>query len=146
MPTTGSQQAIELRFRQTNASTVNVLVDNNGRGTGATSNTAVAFLDIDAEMAAVVNATVTGNRFTNTNATPGNTIDLASETAGTSTLCGNVSGNTLQAAPAPSDSTRPADADHPGQRRALATANSIPAGNVSVTGTPLFGQPACTTP
>ena len=144
MPTAGSQQAIELRFRQTNASTVNVLVDDN---TGSGRDDRVAFLDIDAEAAATVNATVTENTLTNSNATPGNTIDLASETAATSTLCGNVTGNTLQSG------TGTIGLNQTGTMRitqanagALAAANSIPAGNVAVTGSPLFGQPACTTP
>ena len=143
MPTSGSQQAIELRFRQTNASTVNLLAT----GNNGSFNTAVAMLDVDAEMAGTVNGTLTGNTLTNANATPGNTIDLASETAGTSTLCGNVSGNTLQSG------SGTIGLNQTGTMRitqasagALATANSIPAGNVSVTGSPLFGQPACTTP
>ena len=79
MPSAGSQQAIELRFRQTNDSNVNVLVDNNGQGTGAIINTAAAFLDIDAEDDARVDVTITNNEFTNTNGTPGNAIAVATE-------------------------------------------------------------------
>ena len=56
-----------------------MLVNNNGQGTGATHNTAVGFLDIDAEDAAIVNGTVTSNRFTNSNATPGFGITVSTE-------------------------------------------------------------------
>jgi len=146
MSTPGSQQAIELRFRQTNPSTANVLVGTNGMSPlGAVINTAVSFLDIDAEAAAVVNASVFNNRFTNLNAAPGFGISVASETAGTSTMCANISGNNLSAA------GNTIDINQTGTLRitqasaaAMQTANG--GAMVTVTGSPLFGQPACTVP
>jgi hypothetical protein len=146
MPTAGSQQAIELRFRQTNPSTVNVLVGTNGMGPlGAVINTALSFLDIDAEAAATVNASVFNNRFTNSNPTPGAGISVASETVGTSTMCANISGNNLSAA------GNVIDINQTGTLRITqASAAAIQTANggaiVSVTGSPLFGQLACTVP
>lgn len=144
MPTSGSQQAIELRFRQTNASTVNVLV----RGNTVTHNTTASFLDVDAEAAATVNVTIDGsNNFTNNNATPGQTVDVASEAAGSS-LCANITGNTLQSGGGTITVNEAAGTVTVTQASAaaLASANGIPAANVTVVGSPSFGQPACALP
>jgi hypothetical protein len=144
MPSAGTQQMMELRFRQTNPSTVSVQVDGNV-GTGSTST--VAYLDIDAEAAATVGATVTDNVFTNSNGTPGFTIDFASETA-TSSLCANVTGNTLNGGAGSINLNEAAGSMTVTQANAaaVAAANGIPGGNVTVAGTPTFGAPACTLP
>ena len=143
MPSVDAQQAFELRFRQTVASTVDLLVDGN---TG-TSNTTAPYLDIDSETAATVNATVTNNNFTNTNGTPGRMIDVASETA-TSSLCGNISGNSINGATGTIALTETAGnmTITQASAAAMAAANGIPAGNVVVTGTPTFGSAACALP
>jgi hypothetical protein len=149
MPTAGSQQAIELRFRQTNPNTVPVLV----RGNTIAFNTAAAFLDVDAEDGATVQLTVDGsNNFTNSNAAPGNTIALATEdpaaAGGPPSMCANVTGNTLQAGAGVIDLNETAGTMTVTQASAaaLAAANGIPAGNVTVGGTPTFGVAPCTVP
>jgi large repetitive protein len=144
MPTTGSQQAVELRFRQANASSVNVLV----RGNTIAHNTSVAFLDVDAEAAASVQLTIdAGNNFTNSNGTPGQTIAVASETA-TSSMCANITGNTLQSGVGTITVEQAAGTLTVTQASAaaLAAASGIPSGNVTVIGGVLFGQPPCTIP
>ena len=145
MPTAGSQQMIELRFRQTNASIVNVSVDGNS-GSG---NTSVAFLDIDAEDGANVNATVTNNDFMNASGTPGFGTSVATEdpaaTGGPPTMCANISGNTLTGA-----NTIQLDEQAgtmnvtQGSAAAVAAANGGAA--VTVGGTPAFGVAACPLP
>ena len=149
MPTAGTQQAIELRFRQTNPSTVPVLV----RGNTVTHNTAVNFLDVDAEDGANVQLTVDGgNNFTNTNATPGQTIAVASEdpvaAGGPSTMCVNITGNTLQSGGGTIEVNEAAGTLTVTQASAaaLATANGIPGGNVTVLGGVAFGGSACIMP
>ena len=141
MPSADAQQLFELRFRQTNASTVDVLVDGNA-GTG---NTTAVFLDIDSEAAATVNATITNNNFTNSGT--GRTIDVATEAA-TSSLCANITGNTLNSGAGTIGLTETAGNMTVTQASAaaMATANGIPAGNVIVTGTPTFGAAACSLP
>ena len=144
MPTAGTQQAVEMRFRQTNPSTVNVLV----RGNNITHNTAVNFLDVDAEAAANVQLTVDGsNIFNNTNASPGQTIAVTSEAA-TSSLCANITGNTLQAGGGSItvEETAGTVTVTQASAAALASANGIPAGNVTVSGAVAFGVPACIIP
>jgi hypothetical protein len=102
MPTNAStSEAIELRFRSRNASTVDVLVETNGQGTGGISNTNTRFVDIDAEESSIVNLTLLNNEFTNTSGSPGTTIDLTAEDStdpedpgGPPTMCINISGNT----------------------------------------------------
>ncbi len=143
-----SQQAMELRFRQTNASTVNLQVSNN---TGSASVTGLPYIDVDVEAAATVNATITNNPFTNTNGTPSTTVDMATEAAGT-TGCLNISGNTLNHSPGMNNGTININETAgtlnvtQASAAAVASANGIPAGNVTVGGTPAFGQPACPTP
>ncbi len=144
MPSAGSQQAMELRFRQTNASSVNVLVRGNTVSYNSTSN----FLDVDAEAAASVQLTVDGsNVAVNASGAPGQTIDVATEAAA-SNMCANITGNALQSGTgtivvsevAGNLSVTQASA------AALAAANGIPAGNVTVAGTPAFGGPTCVVP
>jgi hypothetical protein len=143
MPTAGSQQMIELRFRQTNASTVNVLVDNNGQGTGATGTTSVSFLDVDSEAAATVNATITNNDFTNTNGAAGFSISVANESA-TSSLCANITGNVLSPNTIQLDEAAGTMTVTQGSEAALEAANG--GANATVTGTPIFGAGTCATP
>ena len=142
MPSSGTQQLMELRFRQVNASTVNVLVSGN-TGTG---NTAVAFLDIDAEDAANVSTTINNNSFTNSNGTPGSSIALASEDAG-ATMCANISGNTLSGAGNTIDLNATAGVMNITQasQAALSAANGGAVVSLSIP-PPTFGAPACTTP
>jgi hypothetical protein len=149
MPTSGAQQAMELRFRQTNPSSVNVLV----RGNTGTHNTAAAFLDIDAEDATTVQLTVDGgNNFTNSNGTPGSTIAVTTEdpaaAGGPPSMCVNITGNTLQggAGTISLDETAGTMTVTQASAAALAAANGIPGGNVTTTGTPAFGAAACTLP
>jgi hypothetical protein len=134
-----AQEIFELRFRTTNASTIDLLVDGN-TGTG---NTTSRFLDIDSEAAATVNSTVTNNNFTNTHGTPGQSIDFASETA-TASLCANVSGNTLS----PNTITLNEIAGNMTVTQASAAAVAAANGGATVTvgGTPTFGAPACSLP
>ena len=149
MPTAGTQQAIELRFRQTAASTVNVLV----RGNTVAHNTAVNFLDVDAEDGASLQLTIDGsNNFTNSNAIPGATIAVASEdpvaAGGPPSMCVNVTGNTLQSGSGTVEVNETAGTLTVAQASAaaLATANGIPGGNVTVLGAVAFGGPTCTLP
>ena len=142
MPTPGTQQLIEFRSRQTNASTVNLSITGNSI-TGSASG--LPFVDIDSETSATVNATVSGNTFVN--AGVAQTVSGAAETAGTSSLCFNVTGNTLSAG------TGTIGIDQTGTVRvpqanaaAIAAANGIPAANVVITGSPLFNQPVCLLP
>ncbi len=137
IPSADAQQLFELRFRQTNASTVDLLVDGN-TGTG---NTTAPFLDIDSEAAATVNATVTNNNFTKTGA--GQTLDLASETA-TASLCANISGNTLS----PNTITLNEAAGNMTVTQASAAAVAAANGGATVTvlGSPTFGAAACSLP
>ncbi len=140
-PGSGAQQFIELRFRETNASTINLLVANN---TG-NSETAVDFIDVDAEAAAVVNATVQNNILTNNDPAPGRAISVATEAAG-STACANITGNTLSAAGGTIglDETLGTLNVTQASSAALGTANG--GATVQVNGAPAFGQPACTLP
>jgi hypothetical protein len=141
MPSAGTQQLMELRFRQIMASTVNVLVSGN-TGTG---NTAVAFLDIDAEDAATVNTTITNNNFTNSSGTPGFSIAVATEDAG-STMCANISGNILSAAGNTIDLNEQAGTMNITQASQAALSAANGGATVSVGGTPTFGAPACILP
>jgi uncharacterized repeat protein (TIGR01451 family) len=150
MPTSGTQEAIELRFRQANASTVNLLVDNNGNGVGgAVHNTGVRFLDIDSEAAANVNATVTNNKFKNLNAATGSPmVDFASET-GTASICVNVAGNSLTGNPAATNTialNELAGTMNVTQSSTAAVSSSNNGATVSTTGSPAFGQPSCSLP
>ena len=149
MPTAGSQQAIELRFRPTNASSVNVLV----RGNTVTHNTAANFLDVDAEDGASVQLTIDGNNnLNNTSGTPGQTIAVATEDpvapGGPPSMCVNITGNTLQSGAGTITLDEIAGTMNGTQASAaaMAAANGIPGGNVTVSGTPAFGQPGCTIP
>ena len=144
MPTTGSQQAIELRFRPTNASAVNVLV----RGNTVAHDTAAALLDVDAEAGASVQLTVDGNNnFSNSNGTPGQTLAVTSEAAGSS-MCANITGNTLQSGSGTItvDETAGTLTVTQSGAAALASANGIPSGNVTVSGAVAFNGPTCTLP
>lgn len=142
MPSAGSQQLIKFRSRQTNTHTVNLSITNNTISGNATG---LPFVDIDSEAAAQVNATIsTSNIFPNAGAAT--TVSGGAETAGTSFLCLNVTGNTLNAAGT-------IGIDQTGTLRvpqasaaAIATANGIPSGNVTVTGAPAFSQPVCPVP
>ncbi|HEY9403901.1 MAG TPA: Ig-like domain-containing protein [Pyrinomonadaceae bacterium] len=147
MPTSAStSEAMELRFRPTNASTIDLQVDNNGQGTGAISNTGDQFLDIDAETAAVtVNATVTNNKFTNSNVTPGTAIDFATEAA-TSNMCVNVSGNNVTAAGNTISLTETAGNMTVTQANSGAVTTANNGAVVIVAGAPAFGQSACALP
>ncbi len=153
MPTdSGSDEAVELRFRQRNASTVDVLVDDNGTGTGAIHRTTSRFFRVDAEESANVNLTVTDNIFTNQTAgVPGTAIDLSTEDSGAAvggppTMCVNITGNNVTAA---GNTIRLNEAQ--GQMNVTqASAAAVTAANtgaaVTVVGTPAFGQPACALP
>ncbi len=134
-----AQEIFELRFRPTNASTIDLLVDGN-TGTG---NTTSRFLDIDSEASATVNATVTSNNFTNIHGSAGQSIDFASETV-TASLCANVSGNTLS----PNTITLNEAAGNMTVTQASAAAVAAANGGATVTvlGTPTFGSPACAQP
>ncbi len=134
-----AQEILELRFRPTNASTIDLLVDGN-IGTG---NTTSRFLDIDSEASATVNATVTNNNFTNIHGTPGQSIDFASEAA-TASLCANVSGNTLS--PNTITLTETAGNMTVTQASAAAVAAANGGATVTVVGTPTFGVPPCALP
>jgi hypothetical protein len=96
-----------------------------------------------------VNATVDGNNtFSNSSATPGPTVDAASEAAGSS-LCANITGNTLQsgAGTIELDETAGNMTVTQASTAAMAAANGIAAANVTVVaGTPTFGVAACPTP
>ncbi len=149
MPTAGAQQAMELRFRQTNNSTVNVLV----RGNTVAHNTVANFLDVDTEDSASAQVTVDGNNnFTNANGTPGTTVAMASEdpaaAGGPPTMCVNINGNTLQsgAGTISLDETAGTMTVTQASTAAMAAANGIPAGNVTSSGTPTFNSAACTLP
>ena len=135
----GNQQAMELRFRQTNASTVNLRVDAND----VTQNTTAPFVDIDAEAAATVNSTLISNSFTNPSATPGQMIDVATEAA-TATACANISGNTLSPGSITVNEILGTLNVTQASSAALAAANG--GAVVTVGGTPAFGQPVCTLP
>ncbi len=141
MPSAGAQQLMELRFRQVAASTVNVLVSGN-TGTG---NTAVAFLDIDAEDAATVNTTVTNNTFTNSSGTPGFSIAVATEDTG-STMCANISGNTLSAAGNTISVNEQAGTMNITQASQAALTAANGGATVTVGGTPTYGVAACIQP
>ena len=150
MPSAGSQQAMELRFRQTNNSNVNVLVDNNGHGTGAIINTAVTFLDIDAEDNARVDVTITNNEFTNTNAAPGAAIAVATEdlvaAGGPPIMDVSITGNDLDATGNVIDLNKSAGDMNVTQASAAAIAAANGGATVNVSGTPDFSQPAPTLP
>ena len=153
MPTSAStSEAIELRFRSTVATTTDVLVDNNGQGTGAISNTGTRFFRVDVEDASIVNLTVTNNKFTNSNGTPGAAIEVRTEDDGAiagccANLCANITGNNLtaagntivfnEAAATTMNVTQASSA-------AVTTANNGAA--VTVTGGIAFGGPVCTLP
>ncbi|MGE0103979.1 MAG: Ig-like domain-containing protein [Blastocatellales bacterium] len=142
MPTSAStSQMIELRFRQSNASTVNVRVNGNV-GTGNTGSGS-GFLDIDAEDHATVNATVTNNNFTNSNGTPGPTMVFATETA-TSTMCANISGNTLSPATITLNETAGTMNITQPSAGNLGAVNGGAA--VSSSGSPAFNQGTCALP
>ena len=144
MASPGSQQMFELRFRQANASTVDLRVDGNV-GTGDVSG--AAFVDIDAEASATVNATVTGNNFTNTNGAPGMTVDFASEAVGASSLCANVSGNTLEAGVGRIAFNQTGNLRVTQTSAAsVASLNGIPGANVTVAGAPAFAGGTCPLP
>jgi uncharacterized repeat protein (TIGR01451 family) len=151
MPTSGAQQAIELRFRQTIASTVNVLVDNNGNGvnvngvTGATTNTGADFLDIDVEVSNTVNATVTNNKFTNPNGAPGGAISVTTEAAG-SMMCVDIRSNNLSAAGNTIKLDETAGTMNVEQASAAAMGTANGGATVNVTGTPTFGAGNCAEP
>ncbi|MHB0969746.1 MAG: cadherin domain-containing protein [Thermoanaerobaculia bacterium] len=149
MPTAGAQQAIELRFRQTNSNTVRALV----RGNTINFNTVNAFLDVDAEDGANVQLTVDGvNTFTNSNGTPGTTIAVATEdpaaAGGPSSMCVNITGNTLQGGTGTISLDETAGTMTVTQSNAsqVASANGIPNLNVTTTGTPQFNAAPCTLP
>jgi hypothetical protein len=123
------------------------------RGNTIVFNTAVAFLDVDAEDGANVQLTVDGsNNFTNSNGTPGQTIALATEdpvaAGGPPSMCANVTGNTLQTGAGTIELNETAGTMTATQASAaaMAAANGIPGGNVTVLGTPTFGVAACTLP
>ena len=109
------------------------------------SETLTDFLDIDAEAAAVVNATVQNNTLTNNDPTPGRAISVATEAAGSS-ACANISGNTLSAAgnTIGLDETLGTLNVTQASSAALGAANG--GATVEVNGAPAFGQPACTLP
>jgi large repetitive protein len=143
-----SQQGIELRFRQTNAQTIPVLLQGN-TGNLTTIN---RMLDVDVEASNTVNLTVQTNTFTNPNATPGFTIDIDTEAGGTPAACFNATGNTLNHGGGANNGTiriaETAGTLNVVQNNAnqVAGANGIPNGNVTVVGTPNFNNPACPLP
>ncbi len=152
MPTAGSQQAIELRFRQSNSSNVNVLVTNNGNGTknsvtGATHNTAARYLDINAEESAHVSTTVTNNHFTDSDASGDGiaitTEDNGSVTGAGATHCANISGNILTGLNTILlDEQVEAITIQQASNAALSSANG--SATVTINGTPTFNT-TCTT-
>jgi len=146
MPTSAAtSEAMDLNFTQNNAATVNLEVDNNGNGTGAISNTSTRFLRIDSEDASTLRATVTDNKFTNNNGTPGIAIDF--NTSGTApNMCVNVSNNNVTAAGNQIRLNEGAGTMTVTQASQAAVGTANNGATVTVVGTPLFGQPACTLP
>lgn len=149
MPTSAAtSEAVELRFRPANPSTIDVQVDNNGRGTGAISNTDTRFFDVDAEESANVNLTVTNNTFTNLSAAPGQNVDLSTEdsaAAGSSpTMCINISGNIL--APNTIRFNEAAGTMNITQASSAAVTAANGGAVVTIAGTPTFGAPPCALP
>ncbi len=137
---TNSQQVIEIRVRgASNAKTVNLLVDRNT----AVGQTSSRFFDLDAEDLATVNATITNNAFRNSGT--GDEIDVDSEDAGV-TLCANISGNDLDSGAGIIELNETAGTLNITQASAAAMSTANGGATVNVTGTPQFGQPACTTP
>ena len=150
MPTSAAtSEAVELRFRPANPSTIDIQVDNNGRGTGAISNTDTRFFDVDAEESANVNLTVTNNTFTNLSAAPGQNVDLSTEDSATAagsspTMCVNISGNVL--APNTIRFNEAAGTMNVTQASSAAVTAANGGATVTVAGTPTFGAPACALP
>lgn len=151
MPTDSSvSESVELRFRPANASTIDVQMDNNGNGTGAIHSAATRFLNIDVEESATANLTITNNKFTNLNASPGPAIDVATEdnaAAGSGAVaCANISGNVLTTAGNNITLNEAAGTTlNVTQTQAGLTAANAGA-TVTVVGSPAFGQPACALP
>ena len=93
-----------------------------------------------------------GNTFTNTNATPLQTIAVAAEdpaaAGGPPSMCVNITGNTLQSGGGTIevDETAGTLTVTQASAAALATANGIPGGNVTVLGGVAFGGATCTLP
>ena len=131
-----ADHGLEIRAREAN-STMNLTLDGN------TIFSADAPMDIDAEDSTTVNATVTGNTMERTAA--GDELEADSEDTDPSTFCLDVSGNALDSGAggilldeAPSAVLNIVQAS----AAAVATANAIPSGSVTVAGSPNFGATA----
>ena len=125
-----------------NTGRFDVLVNNNTISGTLTANENVR---IDTQGNAMANATITNN--TITNLAGDDTIDMDSQGAG-SVLCGNITGNTLNSGAGTVRLDESAGTFNITQSTAaaLAAANGIPAGNVTVVGTPAFNQAPCPIP
>ncbi|MGE0886656.1 MAG: beta strand repeat-containing protein [Blastocatellales bacterium] len=148
-------EGVTIRVRNTVGTltkTVNLLINNNNIR-NADNSTGDETIDLNAEDRSIVNATVTNNTLTS-NGSAAEEFD-ADTTAATATMCLNITGNSLNRLNNPggndgritiSETAGVLNIATHNNANMVASANSIPNGNVTINGSPQFNQPVCTTP
>ncbi|HWS25520.1 MAG TPA: hypothetical protein VN259_03005, partial [Xanthomonadales bacterium] len=146
----GTREAIDVQTRGEVARTLDLLVSGNNVRSNTDTPFSVMNLEVNIDNGTpgdlTMNATVTGNTFTNSGT--GNELFARARDAGTvTTLCLNMSANTVGAGAGVLDLDDVGELNvQQASAAALAAANGIPAGNVVITsGAPVFGV-ACPAP
>ncbi|HEX8474956.1 MAG TPA: PxKF domain-containing protein [Pyrinomonadaceae bacterium] len=138
-----NESGITIERRRTGGTSGNVLVDGNTVVNNSTTATATSVF-ARSQNNTNFTVTVTNNNLTNL----GTASEIRVDSTGTSTLCSDITGNTLDSNTGTIRLNEAATAPHNVEQAsasALATANGISSGNVFLTGTPNFGV-SCAAP